>query len=858
MDIQCVSVLPRVCEVLAASGSSLPDDTSLEKLLDWFTATTNTGVSLLESAPCLLDFISNVAFSSTSGPGILSFTLKLTGLIAASEDGFKALEECSVLKLIFDPHHWKEAGLWEDPCLRIGWIQGLRKMLQHSKALRLFVQADLIEPLLQLQTDSSLFVSSAANQLLAHVLLLYQSLSSAGCNGANKRDLEHSGVSEQTIISCSGIITNVSEYLKKSLVLKESSHPPQSQQILKLLTLLLVQLRPPLQEQLLLTVIDSLEELVTKRWSLPLMDVILAANSLQDDCVSKQQIVRLLSIMLYMKKPADVIQVAAAFLRSRQHDPTHAAYAAGVLLLPLDIATGISLLKTNSTGVDLRILMTEQLKSKSCISMICVCLTNIPQITVMAPDCLPCPQRLIVAAVLTFLRLCRGDSSSSSTACVEVSRFVTGSSKVQKCAMEALSELSKSPEAEALLADVFKLLTEYLNSPDSDPTVLQKSYKALINWIGVCRDFSSITDQLREGLMQAVRKRACDIRWEARDSTVEFLGHLAEVCPIGEEREPLKTLLGSCSFTIPLLKEALQDPESYVRASSIATLAQTLTFSWQQGAALTQEQEEIVTQLQEILSQDSEGFARRAVVKFFTAWFSSCPSPTSCSLLMQSVPSVLSQGVADLDWEVKLHTLELAELLLDKTFPERLPLHPYAVISNQPHTCHAGENESDLLCSLNSLVDQGVVPALLCGLVDCDRPVALKACQLLIKLRDTVSSLLVNAADPRVSCMLPGQSWVQEMRGNKDAHTQGAPHVGSESRDEAAEETPCTDGDAVCVSVCEVLRTLDLDKKLSVLMQSSDHIYNSPLSLLQDILTASTAASNPNSDPGQEVIVDCY
>uniref|UniRef100_A0A3Q2GL25 BRCA1-associated ATM activator 1 n=1 Tax=Cyprinodon variegatus TaxID=28743 RepID=A0A3Q2GL25_CYPVA len=227
--------------------------------------------------------------------------------------------------------------------------------------------------------------------------------------------------------------------------------------------------------------------------------------------------------------------------------------------------------------------------------------------------------------------------------------------------------------------------------------------------------------------------------------------------------------------------------------------------------------ERLIEELQEILSQDSEGFARRAVVKFFTAWFSSCPSPTSCSLLMQSVPSVLSQGVADLDWEVKLHTLELAELLLDKTFPERLPLHPYAVISNQPHTCHAGENESDLLCSLNSLVDQGVVPALLCGLVDCDRPVALKACH----------SLLVNA---------------------------GAPHVGSESRDEAAEETPCTDGDAVCVSVCEVLRTLDLDKKLSVLMQSSDHIYNSPLSLLQDILTGgSMGYIEWNSQDGYKV-----
>lgn len=43
MDRECESLLPRVCEVLAASGSSLPDDTILEKLLDWFTALTEAG-----------------------------------------------------------------------------------------------------------------------------------------------------------------------------------------------------------------------------------------------------------------------------------------------------------------------------------------------------------------------------------------------------------------------------------------------------------------------------------------------------------------------------------------------------------------------------------------------------------------------------------------------------------------------------------------------------------------------------------------------------------------------------------------------------------------------------------------------
>lgn len=43
MDSECASLLPQVCEVLADSGRSLPDDTSLEKLLDWFTGLTKSG-----------------------------------------------------------------------------------------------------------------------------------------------------------------------------------------------------------------------------------------------------------------------------------------------------------------------------------------------------------------------------------------------------------------------------------------------------------------------------------------------------------------------------------------------------------------------------------------------------------------------------------------------------------------------------------------------------------------------------------------------------------------------------------------------------------------------------------------------
>lgn len=50
------------------------------------------GGSLLEAGPCLFDFISTVVYNTASDPGVLSFTLKLTGLMAATEDGFQRLQ----------------------------------------------------------------------------------------------------------------------------------------------------------------------------------------------------------------------------------------------------------------------------------------------------------------------------------------------------------------------------------------------------------------------------------------------------------------------------------------------------------------------------------------------------------------------------------------------------------------------------------------------------------------------------------------------------------------------------------------------------------------------------------------------
>lgn len=246
---------------------------------------------------------------------------------------------------------------------------------------------------------------------------------------------------------------------------------------------------------------------------------------------------------------------------------------------------------------------------------------------------------------------------------------------------------------------------------------------------------------------------------------------------------------------------------------------------------------------------------------------------SSSSLLMQCLRSVLSYGSADLDWEVKVYTLELAELLIDKAFSGHqgyrrssatyngVP-HPYGVVPHQTyalHThsgAHGDDVEPDSVAALGELVEHGVVSALLCGLVDCDRPVGLKACQLLITLRERERV----AAATGVSCELPDSGWGLEIwRMLGMTRHDEAKEVGR-----AEQEADCTElkkGEGVhvgTVGVCEVLMSLGLDERLETLTQSSDHVHNSPLSLLQDILAGSSAHSRPDSQLEEEVIVDCY
>lgn len=224
-----------------------------------------------------------------------------------------------------------------------------------------------------------------------------------------------------------------------------------------------------------------------------------------------------------------------------------------------------------------------------------------------------------------------------------------------------------------------------------------------------------------------------------------------------------------------------------------------------------------------ILSQDTEGFPRRAVVKTFTSWLKeSHPLPA----LDQSLTSVLSLGGNDFDWEVKTHTLELADVSIERT----LTHCPYAVQIS-------GSSEA-----LHKLKDLGLLDLLLNSLFDCDRPVCEKACSLLLKLR----TLAVDFDRSDVVLDVRGNRWGDEVRSrylNKPQAERSLRVINGESCEKI-------NGDLLNISVADVLRLLDLDCMQTTLALSSDHVVNSPRSLMDDILSSVQQT--------EDNIVDCY
>ncbi|XP_076839041.1 integrator complex assembly factor BRAT1 [Brachyhypopomus gauderio] len=826
MDSACVSLLPSVCEALADPKLVPPDDTSLEKLLDWFNHLTSQadGQSLLQHQPCLLRFLYSVMESDAMDPTIFSFSLKLAGLLAAGEQDFCLLQEEDVLVRVFVPDGWHTPGLWSEASVRCGWIQGLRSMIQNPQAMDFFCRNGIITLVLQLQNDESLFIASLTNQILADIL--NSSMSPVLSSGTDGTAEGGSPVRPDW----ASVTTQVMRHMSRSLASEDQTVILPG---LRLLTVALTRCSDPLKGTLWNHVQEHLETLANgKRDSLtqPIMAVLQAAARTPLLLQPERGVEALMNVMLCSRNTDDSVRCAVSVLQLEHCPEVLKNRATDIVLLPLLYITGTRqwLPETDETSGH-HLLMDQLSHRASCVSLLSQSLSSIGELI--------CKNSLssasigpVSSSVVSLLNMCIGHHPST---VLQVGTFphLIGCCKVQRCGLEVLGSLTVYKESVGVMDEAFTILLRYLQSPDSHATVLKKTHQAALKWFSACSPSPDVWRIVSNDLFSVLKKHVCDGRWAVRDSTLEFIAQLTAA--LKGYREYAEAL--HAHGIISVLFTALSDVEAYVQASAVFALGEALTTAHLPLCASLQE--EVVARLLTVLDHDAESFPRRAALKVFTSWLK---IPQSLSVLDQSLSSVFSLGGNDCDWEVKVHTLELADVLLEKL----LSRCPYAVCGYDPSQRCAEQ-------TLTKLMNLGLLELLFKCLFDCDRPVAQKACAQLLKLRTFLSE--TSGTDTNdLALEIHRCSWGEEIvhRYRVKYSEQSDCVNNNEASQEQADVVECDRSCPKELGLFEILDLLDLDEMQQTLSLSSDHVINSPQSLMEDILFV--------AQQSEDNVVDCY
>uniref|UniRef100_A0A8C5L1L8 BRCA1-associated ATM activator 1 n=1 Tax=Jaculus jaculus TaxID=51337 RepID=A0A8C5L1L8_JACJA len=571
MDHECSRLLPALCAVLADPRQPVADDTCLEKLLDWFKTVTEaeSSLQLLQDNPCLVELLSHVLKPQDVSPGVLSFALRLAGIFAAQEDCFQYLEQGQLLLGLFGEAGALSWTAWNVPGVRSGWIQGLRALACHPGALHFLAYSGAVDSVFSLQGDPSLFVASAASQLLVHILAL--SLQDVAPGALHPEGSTWPACAQK-------IVGHVEESLR-------STASPQVTQALNVLTstfgrchspwtrALWGQLSPLVAHLLERDPIPAIHSLVDLLLSVARSPVFSAAA-----CGLEEMLAETLSRL----SPMQAGPLALGTLKLQNCPQALRDQAFGVLFQPL-----VCILKATSQAdgppglldgtVDGSLTVDVLLSSKSaCAGLLCQTLAHLAELQVLPQSLSPWPQGPLLDAVVTILHLCDGSEAPTSSAEGRLCGTLVGCVRVQRAALDFLGTLSQGTSPQESVLRVFAILLKSLESPESSPTVLKKAFQATLRWLRNlcktpgCSDLSPDTLLFLRELFPVLQKRLCSPCWEVRDSALEFLTHLSSHW--GGQADFREALQAS---EVPTLtRQLLQDPESYVRASAIAAAGQ--------------------------------------------------------------------------------------------------------------------------------------------------------------------------------------------------------------------------------------------------------------------------------------------
>uniref|UniRef100_A0A452Q8H0 BRCA1 associated ATM activator 1 n=1 Tax=Ursus americanus TaxID=9643 RepID=A0A452Q8H0_URSAM len=808
MDPECSQLLPALCAVLADPRQPMADDTCLEKLLDWFKTITEAGSSLLllQENPCLVELLCHMLKPQDLSSRVLSFSLRLTGVFAAQEDCFQYLQQGELLPRLFGEAGPLGGAAWTAPTVRSGWIQGLRSLARHPSALHFLADCGAVDTIFSLQGDSSLFVASAAGQLLVHILGLSMQGPADGPPSLQAGDWP----------ACAQkIVGHIEESLR-------SMATPQITQALNVLTTTFGHCHDPWTRVLWVRLSPLVAGLLEK-------DPVPAAHSLVDLLLSVARSPGLsssscglwetLAQTLSRLSPTQAGPLALGILKLQDCSQALRAQAFAVLLQPLACVLKATAQAPGASGVldgtvgDFATVDTLLPSKAACVGLLCRTLAHLELLLPLPQRPCPWPQAPLLGAAVTLLQLCQGSASPTSDTGRHLCALLLGCVRVQRAALDFLGTLSQGTGPPELVTEVFAVLLEYLRSPDSSPTVLKKAFQATFRWLlsspktPGCWDLDPQALLFLRELLPVLQKRLCSPCWEVRDSGLEFLTQMTGRW--GGQAGFRHTLLAS---EVPKLTEQLlRDPESYVRASAVAATGQLSS----QGLCISPAspehpggQQSPLSELLHILSTDSEGFPRRAAMHVFTQWLRDSHADVVGDT-EEFVAGVLQVASQDLDWEVRAQGLELALVFLEQTLGQPGSPCPYAV--TPPVVAPA----CPLAQALQPLCRVRLFEFAFRALFDCDRPVAQKSCDLLLFLRAKMAS----------------SSSPQEARSSPDVASVEAALQRWQAGDQAQ---PL--GDLEPEVVLAVLKSMDLEGLRGALAESSDHVEKSPQSLLQDML----------------------
>ncbi|NXC51429.1 BRAT1 protein, partial [Penelope pileata] len=834
MSRECAMLLPRVCAALADPRQPGSDDTCLEKMLDWFRelAAGEPTVKLLQDNPCLTEFFTSMLALPEPNPSVLAFTLRLAGTIAALEGCFQHLQQQKLLARLFGEDGPLNSIVWEDASVRSGWVEGVQSMLQHQPALHFMCNGGGLDVIFTLQGDPSLFVASAASRLLVHMLTL--SVGPEMTVPLNAKDCSWPPCAQMII-----------KHIEDSLQSSSASHIKQS---LKLLTILFGSCQAPWTKVLWLGIAKQVEFFLTE-------DSVQAQHMLADLLLNMARspvfhdaegnFWASVTSALEHLTPVQAGPLAVGILRLRQCPQDVRIQALTVLLQPMDC-----ILRAASQPLEYAGLLDESvsdpsaveslLSSKSsCANLLCQTLAHLEEL--LSVTCLPVdlPYASLLHSVLTILQFCNGLLIPASPLGSKISQILIGCFRVQRSALDALAALSDRKCCDTVIGSLFDILLAYLESPNTSPTVLKKSFQATSKWLAHLPGMSFFknqgqTEKTLQDVFLVLQKRLCSPCWEVRDSSLEFLTNLIEC--LRDQDEFRQSLLSS---EVPKLTEnLLEDPESYVRASAVTAMGHLafVTYFFAPESPVTGNQynkENTMAKLQEILSTDPEGFPRRAVMSIFTMWLEeSCTGQLEET--EQFVSRVIQTAEHDLDWEVKLGCLELVQVFCIHMFCQfGLPECPYAPVSPAVSSSNHQDEPLRTFCRTN------LFSFLFRSLCDCDKPVGQKACDILLALKSHFcrSSVIDSQGSGDLSAehSIP---WLQRTL-RQGSLAQNFPTDGGNGVDFQDPE-----------SMMLALRTIDLEELHDALNKCSDHVEKSPQSLLEDIL-ATVATTEENE-------ADCY